>query len=105
MKIQNLLTAVLISSTVILATGCTNYGRERTTSAVVSDSAITTKVKTALMTEKDVNSMDISVNTFNGIVQLSGFVTSQWQVDRAIQVAAGVEGVRSVKNDLAYKTR
>lgn len=105
MNIKKLLTATLLATTAILATGCASYGHERTASAVVSDSAITTKVKAALLAEKDVNSMDISVNTFNGVVQLSGFVTSQWQVDRAIQVAAAVGGVRSVKNDLAYKAK
>ncbi|MCY1377067.1 Osmotically-inducible protein Y [compost metagenome] len=53
--------------------------------------------------EKDVNSFDIKVNTFNGTVQLTGFVDSQWQIDKAVQVAASVNGVRSVTNDLVHK--
>lgn len=105
MKISTLLTAVLLSTGALVATGCASYGHDRTASAVVSDSAITTKVKAALLAEKDINSFDINVNTFNGAVQLSGFVNSQWQIDKAMQVAAAVNGVTSVKNDLAHKAR
>ncbi|MCY1383722.1 Osmotically-inducible protein Y [compost metagenome] len=53
--------------------------------------------------ENDVNSFDIKVKTFNGTVQLTGFVDSQWQIDKAVQVAAAVDGVRQVKNDLVHK--
>ncbi len=106
MNLKTFLTAVLLaSSTIIVTAGCAQYGHERTGGEVVSDATITTKVKSALLAEKDVNSMDIGVETRDGTVQLSGFVDSQWQIDKAVQVAADVKGVRHVKNDLIHKPR
>ena len=70
----------------------------------VSDSAITTKVKTALIAEKNLKAMDINVETQNGVVQLAGFVTSSAQKDQAEDVAKRVKGVKEVKNDLRLKT-
>jgi hyperosmotically inducible protein len=69
----------------------------------MSDATITTKVKSALLAEEDVNSFDISVETFNGTVQLAGFVDSEWQIEKAEEVAQSVEGVTRVKNDLRHK--
>ena len=103
MKITTLLASVIFATSSLVITGCANYGHERGAGAVVSDSAITTKVKTALLAEKDINSFDIKVSTFKGNVQLSGFVNSQWQIDKAMQVTAAVDGVLSVKNDLTHK--
>jgi hyperosmotically inducible protein len=70
----------------------------------VDDSAITTKVKSALLADADVKSSDIKVETRKGEVQLSGFVDSQAQIDRAIAVAKGVEGVKKVDNKMSLKT-
>ncbi|MGH8444729.1 MAG: BON domain-containing protein [Solimonas sp.] len=70
----------------------------------VSDSAITAKVKSALLAEKGLKSTDISVETQNGTVQLSGFVASSAQTDQAVDVAKHVKGVKDVKNDLRMKT-
>ena len=70
----------------------------------VSDSATTAKVKTALLAEKGLKSTDISVETQNGTVQLSGFVTSSAQIDQAVDVTKHVDGVKDVKNDLRLKT-
>lgn len=104
MNLKTLATAALLACGTLAVTGCAhNTGHERTGGDVVSDSVITTKVKSALLAEKDVNSFDIKVQTFDGTVQLSGFVDSQWQIDKAVQVAAGVQGVRKVKNDLIHK--
>ena len=75
-----------------------------TTKQYVSDAALTTKVKTALLAEKNLHSLDITVTTQNGIVQLSGFVTSSVQQDQAVEVAKAVEGVKGVKNDLHLKS-
>ncbi|WP_211226320.1 BON domain-containing protein [Solimonas flava] len=73
-------------------------------SQYVSDSALTAKVKTALLAEKGLKSTDISVETENGMVQLSGFVTSSAQIDQAVDVTRHVKGVKDVKNDLRLKT-
>lgn len=104
MKLKTLLTAALISSGALFATACAhNDGHERTAGAVIDDATVTTRVKSALLAEKDVNSFDIKVETFEGTVQLSGFVDSQWQIDKAIQVAKAVSGVQRVRNDLIHK--
>lgn len=105
MNIKPLLTAVLLSTSGLMMVGCAATGHERSTGAVIDDAAITTKVKAALLAEKDVNSFEIKAETFNGIVQLSGFVDSQWQIDKAVQVTSAVEGVKSVKNDLIHKPK
>jgi hyperosmotically inducible protein len=69
-----------------------------------SDAALTTKVKTALLAEKNLKSLDVHVVTHNGIVQLSGFVVSSAQIDQAVDVALHVQGVKDVQNDLKLKT-
>lgn len=70
----------------------------------VDDSAITTKVKSALLADEDIKSFDIKVETNKGEVQLSGFVDNQTQVDRAAEVAKRVEGVKNVINNTTLKT-
>jgi hyperosmotically inducible protein len=69
----------------------------------IDDSVITAKVKTALMADNSVKSADIAVVTRKGEVQLSGFVNNQGQIDRAQEVARGIEGVSSVSNDMKIK--
>ncbi len=106
MNLKPLLTAVLLGgSAMSISTGCAHQGHERTAGAVIDDTTITTKVKSALLAEKDVNSFDINVKTFNGTVQLSGFVDSKWQIDKAVQIATGIEGVQHVTNDLIHKPK
>lgn len=70
---------------------------------VLADSTITTKVKALLLAEKGVPSTSISVETYEGIVQLSGFVDSTAIRDKAGKVAAGVSGVKRVQNNLVVK--
>jgi hyperosmotically inducible protein len=69
----------------------------------VDDSVITTKVKSLLAEDDFLKSFQISVETYKGIVQLSGFVNSRQAVDKASQIASSVKGVKSVKNDLIVK--
>lgn len=70
---------------------------------IASDSAITTKVKTAYFAEKNFKSFDVSVETKGGIVMLSGFVNDASTKTRAEQIAAKVKGVKSVKNGILVK--
>jgi hypothetical protein len=70
----------------------------------ISDSFITTKVKTALFRDAHTSGFQIDVNTFRGVVQLSGFVDSPDQKRRASELAQGIEGVRRVQNDLIVTT-
>jgi len=69
----------------------------------LDDGIVTTKVKAALLADAYVKSFDIAVLTRKGEVQLSGFVDNRSQIDRAIEVAHGIEGVRSVSNEMSIK--
>lgn len=83
--------------------GCAGSPAKESTGEFFDDSAITTKVKTALLEEKGVSSTNISVSTFKGKVQLSGFVKSGEEKQKAEHAAASVGGVKSVVNDLVVK--
>lgn len=69
----------------------------------VDDSVITTKIKALLFDEPNLRSGQINVETFKGVVQLSGFVNSRADIDRAIEIARSVKGVESVKNDMRLR--
>lgn len=94
--------AALTGATATLA-ACAAGPKSESTGEYVDSSTITTKVKTALLNEPGLKSMQISVETFKDMVQLSGFVDSSAAKAKAGQLAASVEGVRSVKNDLVVK--
>jgi hyperosmotically inducible periplasmic protein len=108
-------TSFILSTTVaglaVLALAGCNRGNDNTTAAgtgttvgtQVDDSALTASVKSALMADDTVRSFDIDVETTNGVVQLTGNVTSQTQIDQALQVARGVSGVREVENRLTMQ--
>jgi len=82
---------------------CTSSRTSESTGEYVDDSVITSKVKAALLNDSGLKSFDISVETFKDVVQLSGFVNSQDVKTRAGEVAAGVSGVRSIRNNLVVK--
>ncbi len=69
----------------------------------IDDSVITTKVKTALLSDPEVSGMDINVTTFKGRVQLNGLVNNAQQIDQAAQLAREVGGVVAVENNLSIK--
>jgi len=71
----------------------------------IDDTVITTKVKSALLKDTGLESFDIKVETRKGVVQLSGFVDSQNQIDRAMAVAQGIDGVSNVDNKIRIKAR
>ena len=82
---------------------CASTSRQEGTGEYVDNSVITSKIKSQLAADDFLKSFEISVETYKGTVQLSGFVDSQSAVNRAGQIARGVEGVRSVKNNLRVK--
>jgi len=86
-----------------MAMGCASTAKQEGTGEYVDDTVITTKVKAAILNEPTLKSAEINVETFKGIVQLSGFVNSQSDVNRAVVVAQNVKGVKSVKNDMRVK--
>lgn len=83
--------------------GMTLKDGKATVGNLVDDGIVTAKVKTALLADADVKSFDIAVVTRKGEVQLSGFVDNQAQIDRALDIARGVEGVQSIGNELSIK--
>ena len=83
--------------------GCAATQKHESTGQYVDDSVITTKVKAAIFDEPTLKSLQINVKTYQGVVQLSGFVDSDLNVKKAGEIAEGVEGVKSVKNDLIVK--
>jgi osmotically-inducible protein OsmY len=91
--------------TIVLAAvwGCGSTAKTEGTGEYVDDSVITTKVKAAIFNDPALKVNEINVETFKGVVQLSGFVRSQADIDKAVQVARGVAGVKSVKNDMRLK--
>lgn len=88
---------------VVALMSCAGSRTRETTGEYIDDSVITSKVKYALLADPDVKSLDIGVETFKGVVQLSGFVNNAEQARKAVEIAKSVEGVRSVKNSLIVK--
>ena len=103
LTLKSLLAATLLSCSAIVTAGCASHQHARSGGEIIDDAALTTKVKAALLAEKDVNSFDIKVKSYRGNVQLSGFVDSQWQIDKAEAVVDAVDGVDTVTNDLIHK--
>jgi len=107
MKLTRLAYIAAVSTalgTTIVATGCASTPTQSSAGEVIDDSVITTKVKTAFVEDKAVSALNISVETFKGTVQLSGFANNDTEVTRAVQLASQVKGVKSVKNDIRLKT-
>jgi osmotically-inducible protein OsmY len=88
---------------VTIALGCASTAKQESTGEYVDDTVITGKVKAAIFNEPTLKSAEINVETFKGVVQLSGFVSSAANETRAVQVARNVGGVKSVKNDMRLK--
>ena len=82
---------------------CASTSKQEGAGEYVDDSVITTKVKSLLASDDFLKSFQITVETYKGTVQLSGFVDSQKAIDKAGEIASGVKGVKSVKNSLNVK--
>ena len=95
--------AFILALTLLTAVGCASTQKQEGSGEYVDDSVITSKVKAAILEEPALSSAEINVETFKGIVQLSGFVNSRADINKAVAVARGVGGVKSVKNDMRLK--
>ena len=91
--------AVLLTSLL----GCASTPKQEGTGEYLDDTVITTKVKAAIFGEPSLKSAEINVETFKGVVQLSGFVSSRADINKAVEVARSVKGAESVKNDMRVK--
>ncbi len=94
---------VVILILAISVTGCAGSQKHESTGEYIDDSAITTKVKTSILADSKLKTFQISVETFKGVVQLSGFVDSTEMSTRAAELARTVKGVKIVHNHLIVK--
>lgn len=97
------ISAILAALVLATVAGCAATQTHESTGQYVDDTTLTTKVKTAIFEEPTLKSAEINVETFKGSVQLSGFVSSQANIDKAVAVAYAVKGVSTVKNDMRLK--
>lgn len=98
-----LLTAAGLALAGPVLVGCASTRTTESAGEYVDNSVITTKVKAAILDEPSLHSLQISVKTYKDVVQLSGFVDSAANARLAGKVAAAVNGVGSVRNDLVVK--
>jgi hyperosmotically inducible protein len=101
-KINFKSTSVAILLSVFLV-GCSSTTKQESTGQYIDNSAITLKVKSKLATDPDISSFPITVNTYKGVVQLSGFVDSYMQENKAVSIAKSVPGVVDVQDSLIVK--
>lgn len=98
-----LLSLGLIAGTTALVSGCAATATHESTGQYIDDSTITTKVKAAFAHDDTVHTFDVHVETYQGVVQLSGFVDNPDEKDRAAKLASQVDGVKDVKNNIQLK--
>jgi len=104
MKKRNIVIPFLVLLMLIATfAACASTATRGSTGEYVDDSVITTKVKSLLAEDDFLKSFQISVESYKGTVQLSGFVNSQKAVDKADEIVRSVKGVRSIKNNLIVK--
>ena len=103
MNKRNIVIRCFVLLMLITLVACASSPTRESTGEYVDDSVITTKVKALLAKDDFLKSFQISVETYRGVVQLSGFVNSQQTVNKAGEIARSVQGVKSVKNDLIVK--
>lgn len=103
MQIRTQLTTALAAFVLIAASGCAVQRGQETVGAYIDDAAITTSVKTRFIDNKVVDAGAIKVETLNGTVMLSGFAKSQEERMKAQDIAMKVNGVKTVKNEIAVR--
>jgi len=103
MKQIKYFSALAMTLALLLSVGCAPTPTRESTGQYFDDSVITTKVKTAIFNEPTLKSAEINVETYKGVVQLSGFVNSETDISKAVSVASSVGGVKQVTNDMRTK--
>ncbi len=103
MKILKYISTFFLAIALVSAVGCASTSKHEGTSEYIDDSVITTKVKAEIFKEASLKSAEINVETYKGAVQLSGFVNSQADINKAMEVTRSVNGVKTVKNDMRLK--
>jgi osmotically-inducible protein OsmY len=103
MSIYKRISMLCLTLTLAFVFGCAATSTKEGTGEYIDDSAITAKVKSGLLGEPNLNSNDIQVETFKGVVQLSGFVTSTAQINTAVAITRKVKGVSDVRSNMVVK--
>lgn len=104
MKYRNrFFNALFLALALLVSAGCASTKTHEGTGQYFDDSVITSKVKAAILNEPSLSSAEINVETFKGVVQLSGFIKSSADTVKAVELANRVGGVKSVKNDMRLK--
>jgi len=97
------ITTLFCGLALMMSLGCASTRTHEGTGEYVDDSVITTKVKAAIFNEPGLKVSEVQVETFKGVVQLSGFVSSRDDIKGAVRVASAVNGVKSVTNGMQLK--
>ena len=103
MKIAHKIATALFTVSLLATAGCASTATKSGTGEYVDDTVVTGKVKAAIFNEPTLKTTEINVETFKGVVQLSGFVAQPADIAKAGEVARSVKGVSSVKNDIRVK--
>ena len=97
------LTPYFIAALLIAPLGCATQSEPQSASAYMGDAWVTAKVKAGILNEPSLKVTQINVETYNGVVQLSGFVDSAASQAKAVEIASAVNGVTAVKNDMRLR--
>ncbi len=103
MKSFNYLSVFVMTLALLFSAGCASTKTQEGTAEYIDDSVITAQVKARLLNEPTLKSIEINVETFKGVVQLSGFISPDSNWNKALEITLGVKGVKSVKNDMRTK--
>jgi len=103
MKLFNLFGSFFLVILLVSFLGCASTSKQEGAGEYIDDSVITTKVKAEIFQDDSLKSSEINVETFKGVVQLSGFVSSQAAINKATDLARKVKGVKSVTNSMRLK--
>jgi len=103
MYIRTTLIAAMTAVVLLTTAGCAVTRGQETTGAYIDDAALTTRIKARFVENKEVDAASIKVETLNGTVMLSGFAKSSNERSTAERIARGVNGVKSVKNEIAVR--
>jgi hyperosmotically inducible periplasmic protein len=100
---KSLVVAAMVAVMSALGAGCAVTSGQTSVGEYVDDATITTRVNSRFAEDKQVSAMRIGVETLKGVVQLSGFATSEAEKQRAAQIAASVPGVKQVQNAVVVR--
>ena len=97
------LSAVFIVASMVSVLGCATQSEPQSAGAYMGDTWVTTQVKAGILNEPSLKVAQINVETYKGVVQLSGFVDNAASQAKAVEIAKAVKGVTSVKNDMRLR--